>query len=116
MIWDIGGQEKFRFLHQHFYKGTKGALLIFDLTRDQTFREMEEWISEVYKTLGEKIPLVLIGNKLDLVEEIGDVVNREEARSFAEKESRIYIETSAKSGQNVEEAFTELTKRMIGFW
>lgn len=112
-IWDIGGQKRFKFLHERFYKGTRGILLIFDLTNYQTFEEMEEWLSEAYEILGEKIPFVLIGNKSDLLDEVGDVVDSNEARKFAEDKGSIYIETSAKTGENVEEGFTELTKRML---
>jgi len=56
---------------------------------------------------------VLIGNKADLVEDVGIVIDRNDARNFAEKEGSIYIETSAKAGVNVDEAFTELTRRII---
>ena len=116
MIWDIGGQKKFKFLHERFYKGTRGALLVFDLTNYQTFKEMEEWISEAYEILDDKIPFVLIGNKSDLVGEVGETVDSNEARKFAEDKGSTYIETSAKTGENIEESFTELTKRMLEFW
>ncbi len=59
------------------------------------------------------IPFVLIGNKADLIEDVGIVIDRDEARAFAENEGSIYIETSAKTGINVDESFTELTRRII---
>ena len=112
-IWDIGGQQRFEFIRSTFYKGAAGALLVFDLTRDQTYTETRKWLTEIRQFAGENIPFVLIGNKLDLVEDVGTVIDSNDARNFAENEKSIYIETSAKTGENVDESFTELTRRII---
>ena len=112
-IWDIGGQQRFEFIRSTFYKGAAGALLVFDLTREQTYTETRKWLTEIRQFAGGNIPFVFIGNKLDLIEDVGEVIDREEARAFAESEGSIYIETSAKTGISVDEAFTELTRRII---
>lgn len=112
-IWDIGGQQRFEFIRSTFYKGASGALLVFDLSRAQTYEEIQKWLTEVRQFAGEDIPFVLIGNKADLIEDVGEVIDRDEARALAESEGSIYIETSAKTGINVDESFTELTRRII---
>lgn len=112
-IWDIGGQQRFEFIRSTFYKGAAGALLVFDLTREQTYTETRKWLTEIRQFAGENIPFVLIGNKVDLIEDVGMVIDRKEAEAFAKKEGSIYIETSAKTGVYVDEAFSELTRRII---
>ena len=112
-IWDIGGQDRFKFMRNRFYDGAHGALLIFDLSRADTYHEIQKWLGEFRAFAGDEVPFILVGNKVDLVDDIGEVVERNEAKSFAEGEGSIYIDTSAKTGENVEDAFQRLTKLMI---
>ena len=112
-IWDIGGQDRFKFMRSRFYDGASGALLVFDLSRAQTYKEIRKWLKEFRQFAGEKVPFLLIGNKSDLIADVGEVIDRAEPKKFAENENSIYIETSAKSGDNVEDAFTKLVQRLI---
>ncbi len=111
-VWDIGGQARFKDLRKKFYFGTEGALLIFDLTKQETFREIEGWIKEVNEVLEYKIPFVLIGNKMDLIKD-GRKLNPQEAIAFAKLFDSLYLETSAKTGEGVKDAFKELILKIV---
>ena len=93
-----------------FYRGAHGALLIFDLTRHETFKEVEDWYLEMSPVLGKEFPLLLIGNKSDLVDELGVSIDITEINKYAEDKGSYYIQTSAKTGKNVEKAFWELAR------
>jgi len=115
IIWDIAGQfEKFGRFHDTFYKNANGALLVFDLLQPSTFDSVDKWHKDVVKVLGKEIPFILIGNKKDLLENIVRPIDEKSSAEYAKEKNSIYIETSAKTGLNVEEAFLELTKRMAG--
>lgn len=113
-IWDIGGQERFEFIRRNFYRGTSGALLVFDLTRAFTYETLiKKWYSEMHKYTESKVPFILIGNKLDLLQELGRVIEPHVPSEFAIEKDSIYIETSAKKNKNVEKSFIELTKKIL---
>ena len=113
-IWDIGGQKRFKFLHRSFYECAFGALIVFDLTRPHSFSGMKTWLAEMRSIMNKDIPKVIIGNKADLISEIGQIIDRAEAENYAKSESCLYMETSAKTGENVEKAFLELTQCILG--
>lgn len=109
LVWDLAGQQRFDFIRGSYYRGSKGALLLFDCTRKSTWIELPKWIQETEDALGERIPIILLANKVDLIEH--RVISTETALEFVH-EYRLngYLETSALSGQNVEEAFYLLAK------
>ncbi|KAL1224037.1 Ras-related protein RABA6b [Cardamine amara subsp. amara] len=107
-IWDTAGQERFRAITSSYYRGALGALLIYDITRRQTFKNIKKWLSELRDFSSPETVVVLVGNKSDLRQ--SREVEEEEGKTLAEVEGLYFLETSALENQNVEEAFL----RMIG--
>ncbi|MFW9956851.1 MAG: GTP-binding protein [Candidatus Odinarchaeota archaeon] len=110
-IWDLAGQPRFEFVRQGFYRGSRGGLLLYDVTRRRTFINAEAWKDEAFKNLKGEIPLVLVANKVDLTD--SRAVTTEEGEEFAKKNGFLYVESSALTGENVEQAYIELCKIMI---
>lgn len=109
-IWDIAGQTAFATVRSSFYASAMGALLVFDLTRPASFENVSSWIDDVNGSGLHSIPIVLLGNKSDLshLRSISD----KSVKKFVTASQRIdtYLETSAKSGANVEKAFQTLVE------
>jgi len=109
LLWDIGGQPQFHKLRTIYFKGSNGALGVFDLSVSQTLLKIPGWISSIKKTVKKTIPMILLGNKLDLAREI----DREEAEDLAKRLNCDYLETSAKTGENVENAFEKIARACL---
>ncbi len=109
-IWDVGGQSRFVDLRTTFYRGSHGALLVFDQTREKTLDEILMWQAELVKTLGKEVPIVLIGNKVDLIDEPERKINKKKAEQYLKSKSSEYFETSAKTGENVKQAYLSLAR------
>ena len=101
-IWDTSGEEKFRTITKNFYRNADGLLVVFDLTKKESYEHIRSWINEA-KENNDKLKTILIGNKLDLKDE--RIVAIDVAKQFAEKNNLKYIETSAKDGTNINESF-----------
>ena len=112
-IWDIGGQERYKFLRSSFFNGAKGALVVFDISRWHTFEELKEWLSDLREFAGENVPFILIGNKIDLINDVYGGYDKESVEEYAKSENTYFVETSAKTGENVEGTFLNLTHKMI---
>ncbi|PRP80728.1 ras-related protein Rab-2A [Planoprotostelium fungivorum] len=112
-IWDTAGQEKFRSITRSYYRGTgtSGALLVYDITRRDTFNHLAEWLEDCRKYSNPNIVIMLIGNKCDLEEK--RVVQKEEGEKFAKENGLFFIETSAKTDNNVDEAFVATAKEIL---
>ena len=111
-IWDTGGQERFSSIRPMYYRGSLGALLIFDLTNSSSFEHLPQWIEEIRANVKTEIPLLLLGNKSDLVDQ--RAVSLEEINTFTRDFNLFYMETSAKTGEGVGDCFYILACLMIG--
>ncbi|KAH0711437.1 hypothetical protein KY289_007396 [Solanum tuberosum] len=108
-IWDTAGQERYRAVTSAYYRGAVGALLVYDITKRQTFDHIPRWLEELRAHADKNIVIMLIGNKTDLEDQ--RAVPTEDAKEFAQKEGLFFLETSAMEATNVEDAFlTVLTE------
>ena len=102
-IWDTAGQEAFQAITRTYYKGAIGALLVYDITRKETFIHVTKWLEEVRNNSSKTITVILIGNKKDLEDK--RQVSYEEGEAFAKENGLMFLETSAKTAYNVVESF-----------
>ena len=102
-IWDTAGQERFRAVTRSYYRGAAGALLVYDISRRVTYNHLTSWLTDARNLTNPNTVIMMIGNKKDYDDKRD--VSFEEASTFAEENGLIFLETSAKTGENVEEAF-----------
>jgi len=109
LLWDIGGQEAFQKLRTIYFKGSNGALGVFDVTSPQSLLKLPGWVSSIKKSVKKSIPMIILGNKIDLERQ----VEKEEADDLAKRLNCEYLETSAKTGENVEIAFEKIANACL---
>jgi small GTP-binding protein len=114
-IWDTAGQERFKSVAKAYFRNALGGVLAFDLTSRQSFDELNIWINDLNTLCAANAHVILVGNKTDLTESREIVAS--EAQMFAQRHNLVYLETSAKSGDNVADAFvrlgTEILRKVI---
>jgi small GTP-binding protein len=109
-IWDLGGQESFKSLRSLYLEGANGAFVVYDMTNNESFEKLGEWVQNFRDARGDA-PMILIGNKSDLKNQIR--ISESESLEYASINNMGMIITSAKTGQNVEQAFLELSRRIL---
>lgn len=111
-IWDTAGQERFRTLTSSYYRGAHGVILVYDVTRTDSFENLEQWLKEVCTYTpgnGESVVKLLVGNKCDLERK----VPKEQADAWARSQGMLFLEASAKTRLGIRQVFLEVVKKML---
>ena len=109
-LWDTAGQDKYRTIAKNYFKGSHGILLLYDITKTNSFENIREWIRDIKEEVSEKAIIFLIGNKIDLEEQ--RKISKEKGVELAEEYKIPFFEASAKSGENVDEVFKALYRKI----
>ena len=113
-LWDPAGQERFKSLTQNYFRNAQGVLLTFDVTNSESFDNLKDWINSIKKNMEGNnifIPLIVIGNKIDM--EDSREIQTEDAQKFASENKYKYFETSAKTGEGVDNAIRDLVNQVL---
>jgi len=113
-VWDTAGQESFRSITRAYYRGAAGVLLVYDVSRRDSFTYLDSWLEEIRANGEREAVITLLGNKCDL--ESLRQVPYEEGRQWAAERGLLFLETSAKTAVHVEEAFLRATKLVVERW
>jgi Ras-related protein Rab-8A len=109
LMWDIAGQEGFKKVRDQYYAGAAGAFIVYDVSRIKTFQTVRSWFEDLRKFISNSFQLTLLGNKLDLPRE----VKRDDGEKLAKEVGADFVETSAKTGENVKTAFASMAKKLL---
>jgi small GTP-binding protein len=109
-IWDTAGQERYKSITSTYYKGAKGAFIVYDITNRLSFESVDKWIQDLNLNSDKNITLLLIGNKIDL-EDKRDVT-KEEGEEKAKSFGLAFLETSALTGENIDKVFDHMLKEV----
>ncbi|OWM71489.1 hypothetical protein CDL15_Pgr005676 [Punica granatum] len=107
----MAGQESFRSITRSYYRGAAGALLVYDITRRETFNHLASWLEDARQHANPNMTIMLVGNKCDLAHR--RAVSKEEGEQFAKENGLLFLEASARTAQNVEEAFVKTAAKIL---
>ena len=111
MIWDTAGQERFYTIAKAYFRSALGIILVFDICDRKSFDQLPRWLRDARMEADPHCSVMLVGNKIDMAAE--RTVSQEEAQQFAKTHELNYIETSAKSGEQVQDAFIKTAQELV---
>ena len=110
-LWDTAGQDKFRAITRNYYKGARGIILIYDVTNVKSYENIKKWINEIKEEISEKVSIVLVANKIDNIAE--RKISKEQGEKLANDYEVAFFETSAKTGEGVNESVLYLVQKIV---
>ena len=113
-LWDTAGEERYKSLTQNYFRNAEGVLLVFDVTNTDSFNNLKDWISSIKLNMEGNnifIPIVIIGNKLDMEDQ--REITKEQAEQFVSENKYKYFETSAKTGEGIDKSIRELAVQIL---
>ena len=116
-IWDTAGQERYKAITKCFFQRAQGIIIVFDVTNKRSFDDLKMWIDSINSQSKltedlENMPIIIIGNKIDLPKR---VIDKETALNFAKEQNLDYFETSAKTGEGIDNAMRDLVKKVMAY-
>ena len=109
-LWDLGGEERFDYMRNVFFKGSDGAIILFDVCNHASFENVSKWLDQIHEDQ-QDLPVILVGNKCDLAD--SREVTPDEAETFANELGINYFETSAKDGTGVDDCFKAISEKIM---
>lgn len=119
VLWDLGGQPTFNEVRSMYYQGAKAAILVFDISRPETYHNLPNWLNEFWENAGGKYPVALVANKIDLRGNCDEEVSKSMGQKYVQELSEYtgyqvpYVETSAKEDLNIDKLFERLVKVVL---
>ena len=110
-LWDTAGQEKYRAITKNLFLKVQGVLVVYDITNEDSFKSIKSWVNTIKDECGKQMQMIIVGNKCDLNDQ--RIIDKNAAMEYAKQEKIEYIETSCKTGENIQKAIAILCEKVL---